>query len=418
VTSVVVAVGNCPWEPKLVAALSHPTSALQVARRCFYLADAVAAVDLVRPDWVVVSPNLTDLSADTSALLKGARVLALATTEDEERHLRALGFADVHQVEVNALHHVVKAFDVAAPPSTPGAPTAPNAPPALIERPTTVTSSSERSNEEAREASNGSTRRLVIGVYGTAGAPGRSSIAVGVSAEMARAGLKTLLVDADFGAPAVGALLGLNGESNGLLKAARLVERGGLTGPTIEQSAARVGPNLLALGNQSSFGGLTRVAIGGATELISVAQANFECVVIDLGCSVAPVAFDPFGDAGLSGPHLTAQLLGMCTDVLVCGLPSPLGVTRLITALSDLVDLKVSATQRVVLNRCPRGRANALGAETQALIATHVRKTEVVSLPRDERAFLRAEHAGKAVVVASPRSPVSRGIRKLCDSLR
>jgi MinD-like ATPase involved in chromosome partitioning or flagellar assembly len=412
VTSVVVAVGNCPWEPKLVAALSHPTSALQVARRCFYLADAVAAVDLVRPDWVVVSPNLTDLSADTSALLKGARVLALATTEDEERHLRSLGFADVHQVEVNALHQVVKAFDVAAPPSTPGAPIA------LIERPTTVTSSSERSNEKARAASNGSTRRLVIGVYGTAGAPGRSSIAVGVSAEMARAGLKTLLVDADFGAPAVGALLGLNGESNGLLKAARLVERGGLTGTTMEQSAARVGPNLLALGNQSAFGGLTRVAIGGATELISVAQANFECVVIDLGCSVAPVAFDPFGDAGLSGSQLTAQLLGMCTDVLVCGLPSPLGVTRLITALSDLVDLKVSATQRVVLNRCPRGRANALGAETQALVATHVRKTEVVSLPRDERAFWRAEHAGKAVVVASPRSPVSRGIRKLCDSLR
>jgi len=415
VTSVVVAVGNCQWEPKLVAALSHPTSALQVARRCFYLADAVAAVDLVRPDWVVVSPNLTDLSADTSALLKGARVLALATTQGEENQLRALGFVEVHQVEVNALHQVVKAFDVAAPPS---APAAPSAPPALIERPSAPQRSSEKSNEESRAASNGLTRRLVIGVYGTAGAPGRSSIAVGVSAEMARAGLKTLLVDADFGAPAVGALLGLNGESNGLLKAARLVERGGLTGPTIEQSAARVGPNLLALGNQSSFGGLTRVTLGGATELISVAQANFECVVIDLGCPIAPVAFDPFGDAGLSGPHLTAQLLGMCTDVLVCGLPSPLGVTRLITALSDLVDLKVPATQRVVLNRCPRGRAKALGAETRALIATHVRKTEVVPLPRDERAFLKAEHAGKAVVIASPRSPVSRGIRKLCDSLR
>jgi hypothetical protein len=73
-TSVVVAVGNCSWEPKLVATLSHPTSPMQVVRRCFYLADTVAAIDLLKPDWVVVSAHLADCVQETVALLQDTQV--------------------------------------------------------------------------------------------------------------------------------------------------------------------------------------------------------------------------------------------------------------------------------------------------------------------------------------------------------
>src|SRR5690606_13220466 len=69
--------------------------------------------------------------------------------------------------------------------------------------------------------------RIVV-VWGPGGAPGRTVVAAGIAAELARRGLATLLIDADPHGGAVAQHLGILDEVSGLLAAARLVASGNL----------------------------------------------------------------------------------------------------------------------------------------------------------------------------------------------
>ena len=73
-------------------------------------------------------------------------------------------------------------------------------------------------------------RGRVVAVWGPTGAPGRTTVAVGVADEAARLGVSTLLVDADVYGGVVAQVLGLLDESPGLAGAARQASAGGLDG--------------------------------------------------------------------------------------------------------------------------------------------------------------------------------------------
>ena len=66
-----------------------------------------------------------------------------------------------------------------------------------------------------------------MAVWGPTGAPGRTTVAVGLADEAARLGISTLLVDADVYGGVVAQVLGLLDESPGLAGAARLAGRPG-----------------------------------------------------------------------------------------------------------------------------------------------------------------------------------------------
>ena len=57
-------------------------------------------------------------------------------------------------------------------------------------------------------------------VWGPTGAPGRTTLAIGLAAELAGSGLPTVLVDADTYGASVAQCLGLLDESSGLATAA------------------------------------------------------------------------------------------------------------------------------------------------------------------------------------------------------
>src|SRR5262249_54584000 len=67
-----------------------------------------------------------------------------------------------------------------------------------------------------------------IAVWGPAGAPGRTTVAVSLAAALARRGLRTTLVDADPYGGSVAQHLGVLDEVSGLLSAARLTADGAL----------------------------------------------------------------------------------------------------------------------------------------------------------------------------------------------
>ena len=76
-------------------------------------------------------------------------------------------------------------------------------------------------------------------MWGPAGAPGRTTTAIALAAELAAAGLRVALVDADTIGAAVAPSLGLLDEAPGLAAACRLAAAGALTGAELDRVAQR-----------------------------------------------------------------------------------------------------------------------------------------------------------------------------------
>ena len=91
-------------------------------------------------------------------------------------------------------------------------------------------------------------RGTVVTVWGPGGAPGRSSLAIAIAAELGAAGVYTALGDADTHGASIAPALGLLDEAPGFAAACRLAGAGALTarsssasGSSIERRAADSG---------------------------------------------------------------------------------------------------------------------------------------------------------------------------------
>jgi hypothetical protein len=215
-----------------------------------------------------------------------------------------------------------------------------------------------------------------------------------------------------------------------------LAERASLSTETLRRSARLIDKNLVFLGG----GGLTSDSwyyrTAAAKEVISVGLATFQDVVIDVAAlelnSFLPLA-DDLLDNDLMGvaqeASRTRYLLGAAHQIFVCALPTPVGLTRLVAMLSQLVEVwprseaqpgakpEAKPHIKVVLNKCPRGRQKALIQEVSALLRTHANGEQVIGVTSDLRGFAKAQEQAKPLARASPRSPARRGLKEMRDSL-
>ena len=79
-------------------------------------------------------------------------------------------------------------------------------------------------------------------VWGPTGAPGRTTVAVTLAAQLAAGGVRTLLVDLDTWGACVAQVLGMVDEAPGVAAAARASEQGGLDVPALARLAPEVVP--------------------------------------------------------------------------------------------------------------------------------------------------------------------------------
>ncbi len=91
------------------------------------------------------------------------------------------------------------------------------------------------------EPSAASRRPRLIAVWGPAGAPGRSTVAIELAVELSRGGRHVALVDADSHAPSLALALGLADEAPGFAAACRQAELGGLDGRELTRISAPLG---------------------------------------------------------------------------------------------------------------------------------------------------------------------------------
>ena len=249
----------------------------------------------------------------------------------------------------------------------------------------------------------------MIAVWGPAGAPGRTTVAAGIAAELARRRRPTVLLDADPYGGAVAPLLGVVDEVSGLLSAARLAGAGVLAEefPSILRA---LGPELAVVTGLPRADRWPELRAGLVGE-IAECGATRAHLVIDTGFSLEE---DGAGSSGRTGRNqLTLDALDAADEIVVVGSADPVGLSRLARGLVDLRD-RIAAPAYVVVNRM-RPTLGWTEADVAAMLAGVVRTAGLAFLPDDRTGVDRAVIAGRTLVETAPDGTLVRALSGLVD---
>ena len=379
---------------------------LAIVHRCADLEDLLVTAATGVAEAALVSPDLPRLDREALArlLALGVAPVGLAVDESGERRLRQLGVVDVQlrdapAASIAAAVHEAVARRAAAVPG-------PGFAHALGSQPLAETPVDERGEPV------GSGR--VVAVWGPTGAPGRTTVALGLAHQLALQGWPTLVVDADVYGGSVALSLGLPDEAAGLAAACRQANLGVLDVPALEALTSRVTPTLSVLTGVSRPERWPEVRPAGVEVVLSLARALAAVTVVDCGFSLEQdeeITYDTLAPRR-NGATLTA--LEQADLVVVVGSADPVGLHRVVTGLAELKELLPEARTTVVANRV---RSSAVPGDEGAVRAALNRQAgveRVTCVPLDVAAFDAAVTRGTPV---APDSPARRAFEQLSASL-
>ncbi|WP_439565135.1 AAA family ATPase [Microcella sp.] len=262
----------------------------------------------------------------------------------------------------------------------------------------------------------------VITVWGPAGAPGRTTLAIGLAAELAARGHAVCLVDADTYGGTVAPALGLLDESPAFAAACRLAGADALTPAELDRVAQST-----AAADGAAFAVLTGIgrphrwpelSSGRVTAVLEQCRRWRDVVVVDAGFSIES---DEEVSSDLLAPRrnaATIAALRAADDVIAVGAADPLGLARLLRTHADLLETVDTARVRIAVNRV---RSSVLGIDPHGQVRQTLDRfagiRDAVLIDDDRDAADAALLTARPVPVAAPRSSLSRGIAELADVL-
>lgn len=390
-----VLLGASAWEGPFVAALAHPASGVVIARRCLDTADLLAAASAGLGVGVLLGADAPRLDADVLARLRtlGLPVVALVVAGDGEaaRRLTHWGAAAVVEADPADVGSAVRRLVVALRDLAADAPAA-----------------DADADLDAAAGQGGK----VVTVWGPAGSPGRTSIAIALADEASRLGTSVMLIDADTWAPSVQVVMGLVDDGPGLASACRRALAGTLDVAALAGLAREVRPGLLVLPGIPRAGRWTEVRAAAMSDVLGVARDLVALVVVDVA---APLESDEELVFDTVAPRRNAAALVALEEadiVVAVGSADPLGLVRLVAGVSELHDAVRGADVRVVVTKV---RDSALGRRpvpsvTEAL-HRHAGVEHAWIIPDDRSAYDAALRAGRTLVEAAPASPARHALR-------
>jgi MinD-like ATPase involved in chromosome partitioning or flagellar assembly len=254
----------------------------------------------------------------------------------------------------------------------------------------------------------------IIVVWGPAGAPGRSTIAIELAAELARGGRHVGLVDADTHAPSIALTLGLADEGPGFAAACRQAEFGSLDARELTRISTPLGRSgvhvLTGLNRPSRWPELTETRVSAALE---VCREWADYTVVDVA---APLERDEEIVSDLDGPRRNAATLAALRSadlvVAVAG-ADPLGVSRFLRAHSELRATIGVTPIAVVANRL---RPGALGIDARGQVRRTLERfgniEAVWFVPQDPRSADAALLSARPIAEIAPKSPLTLAVRR------
>lgn len=345
----------------------------------------------IRPDVVLVGARRDTLSADLIAACdgRGIRVIALASSDRDRRLAATLGLLEVLDAscdwpEIDALVH------------------------AGVVVPSRV-SASGRTSGAQREGT-------LIAVWGPTGAPGRTTLAINIAAEIAAAGHTVVLADADTYSGSVAASLGMLDEAPGFAAACRLAGSDSLTQTEFERIAQRYnspqGPFwvLTGIGRPSRWPELSAERVDRTLKGL---RRWVDYVVVDTGFNLES---DEELSSDMFAPRrnaATVTALRAADHVVACGLADPVGMARFLRSWPELTEVIGDTAVSVVMNRV---RSSAVGLDPAGQVIGSLRRFGAIEspvlVPHDQLSLDAAVLSGRTLRDAAPKSPARASIRR------
>ncbi|HRO93112.1 ATPase [Citricoccus sp.] len=260
-------------------------------------------------------------------------------------------------------------------------------------------------------------------VWGPAGSPGRTTVAVNLSVELALAGRRTLLVDLDTYAASAGVLLGLLDESAGIAQACRLADQGEISAEGVGRCALRArvaGATLQVLTGLTRSDRWPELRRSALDAVLTAAAEGWEEVVIDCGFSLEQDEELSFDIPAPQRNAATLAGLAAADRILAVGAGDPVGLPRLVRALDELdqAETAAGAVVEIVVNQV-RAEASGVAPRSQVRsVLEHFAGDRTVSafLPWDRKALDRALLGGQVLAEAAPKSALRRALSALAGT--
>lgn len=261
------------------------------------------------------------------------------------------------------------------------------------------------------------TRGTVIAVWGPAGSPGRTTLAIAIAAEIAAAGFTVALADVDTHSASVAPALGLMDEAPGFAAACRLAGADSLDRAELE----RIGQRHDA--GDSSFWVLTGIGQPSRWPELSadrVLATIDECrrwvdyVVLDTASNLESdeeISSDMFAPRRNAA---TVTALREADHIVAVASADPVGLARFLRAHGDLADVAVTLEITVVANKV---RASAIGLGPAAQVTQTLSRfggiDDPVLVPWDQQAMDAAVLSARTLAEVAPKSAARLAIRRL-----
>lgn len=433
---VLTAVTGASWESTLVGALSDAEHGLTVVRRCVDLPDLLAVATTGTARAVLLSSDLRRLDREAVTRLLGARVAVVGLIDpgdaDSEQRLRALGIAHVLAADAGAgavsAAVLAAVADLAAADPAGGSAAGldvgdPRAAlPDRVDVDVDVDADADPAGP-ALAASDlagrpGLGRGRLLAVWGPTGAPGRTTVAVGVADEAARLGISTLLVDADVYGAVIGQVLGLLDESAGLAVAARQAGNGVLDAAALGRSAWAVTPKLRVLTGIARADRWPELRPSSLETVLEVGRELAALIVVDLAFCVEQDEELSYDTLAPRRNAATLTTLAMADSVLCLSGADPVSLQRTVRALADLRERLPEVRPQVVVNRLRRHVVPGDPRKEIAAALSRFANVEALAyLPQDVAGADAALAAGRTLAEVAPRSPLRLALRALAAQL-
>lgn len=391
---VLVLASGAGWESKALDRLNGH-GRIVVLKRCVDVDDLLATAATGQADAVVLTLDAPGLDPAAVAHLRRHGVRPVAVV-DSTTDLDVLGRAQRLDVGVLvAVHDLVALPDALTRAeelgdTRPRAEEAAPAEPVLPQRPA---------------------HRVVV-VWGPGGAPGRTTVAVSLAAELARRGAPALLIDADPYGGSVAQQLGILDEVSGLLSAARLAGAGQL-GERFASTCRSLGDHLAVMTGLPRPDRWIEVRPAHVEQILAEGSVRGH-VVVDTGFGLEE---EPGSEYGARPPRnaMTLAALAVADEIVVVGAADPVGLSRLARGLVELRDRTHGAGVRVVVNRM-RGSLGWSEREIAGMVEGFARVSGLHFLPEDRAATDRALVAGRSLVETGD-SALARALVEVADAL-
>ena len=332
----------------------------------------------------------------TSAVLgscddSGVRIIAMARSDAERRNAAQLGLREVLPADAD-WSELASALDAG---------------------PSFGTVNNAGSTDEHR-------RGRVVAVWGPAGAPGRTTLAIAVAAELAAEGYSVALADADTHSGSVAPALGLLDEAPGFAAACRLAGADSLTTSELERVGQRY---LSAHGSFWVLSGIGRpsrwpeLSADRISTVLGTCRDWVDFTVVDTGFSlendeeISSDLFAPRRNAATISSLRAADL------VIAVGSADPVGLSRFLRAHVDLLEVVDAERIVVVMNKI---RASAIGLNPSAQVEQTLRRfggiTAAMLIPHDQPALDAAILGGKSLRDVAAKSPARIAVSRVVSA--